>query len=283
MTHSARMYDTRVDANSIDIHHLHQMITDAIMTDIHMEHSQHQLHTDGVLSGAWGIAKSAVKNATRDANARNSHAQAPRWRKIYDAIDLEYVIIERAVCEKRPISLDELSAIIYIRSRMKSFVSRAFLGGRFDPYDQVRIGLPSEGGPHQYESVSKEVAAREKYRAKHPAVPGSQAARVVDGDIAIEKQDLTRALSQRDVRHTAVSPPQACADTDRAQKYANGLKIWDAMLLRDTLTEHYLAGNRVMSPSEMEKIQTHRTYMQELVWRLITDLDDKAGANRERY
>ena len=257
------MYDTRLHSSSNDTEHLHQMITDAIVADIHVGHFHRQLRTDGMMSKALG----AVKGLT-------APAPLPFWRKIDDTIDREDAIIKTAFENTRSISQNELQQIMDIRKQRNGCVFDKFLGNRDPRKDYGDSPLPYEGdgcASVPLDSVKKEIARRTKYRAQHPAVPGGRGSldpKNREASIHFENQDLKKVIRYWAKTHyTATEKAYNANYIANRKDRAIGMEIWNALLLHDTLTESCF--QRSMSSSERDKLQENIDDLKFLV-RILT-------------
>ena len=245
------MYDTRLHSSSIDTEYLHQMITDAIVTEINMGHPQHQMHTGGMMSKARGVV-----------NSLTGAASPPFWRKIDDAIDQEDAIIQTAFENTRSISQNEVQQIMGIRKQRNGFVFNKFLGNRDPRIDYGDSKLPHEwdnGASVPLDSVKKEIARRTKYRAEHRAVPGSGGIldpRNRELSIRYENEDLKKVIRYwAKTDYTANEKAYNANYVAQRKDRTIGMEIWNALILHDTLTETFFQCVGSMSRSERDKIQ----------------------------
>jgi hypothetical protein len=241
------------------------------MTQIHMGNSERQLHTDGVLKNIFGAATSAANKVKVAVKSLNVPTQTPLWRSIDGAIDQEDAIIKTAFDNQRPISPDELKQIMHIREQRNGFVKVAFLRGQ-DPRIEYGNRLPIEGGTWDLQDVEREIAIRAKYRAEHPVQPGSQCARQRDSAIMSEQESIQMILRYNaKTKYTTTEKIMNKRVAATRKTRATGMKIWNALLLHDTLTENYLTENRQIDSSARGRIQAHLDHLKRFVKSLIMD------------
>ena len=238
------------------------------MTGINTEYSQHQIHTDGIMSKASAFV-----------NRLTAPKPTPFWLKIDNAINQEDVIIKNAFQENRRISTEEHQQIMKIRKERNGFVFKKFLGNRDPRKDYGNTQFPHESGgcvAMPLDTVKNEIVRRTKYRDTHPAVPGYDGKvnpKLRELEIRLEKEDLEKVI-QYWAKTKYRLGEQVANDNYVAirKKDTIGMEIWNALVFHDTLTEtcfKCVDGTQSMSTSERDTIKDNIDELKFLV-RILT-------------
>jgi hypothetical protein len=252
---------------SIDTESLHQTIADAIVAGVHVGNP---LHTDGVISNAWGGVKKVF-----------APAPLPFWLKIDGKITQEEIIIKTAFENKRSISDNELQEIMDIRKERNVFVFNKFFNNE-DPRTYRRSCSLSSDGTGAWDpvdSVKTEIAKRTKYRNEHPAVPGG-----IGRLNPVERESTIRSENEylrKTIAYWSRTKYSGMSEFFNKNMIANrkrktiGMELWNAIIQHDSLTESCFArtaGARTMSISERDKLQDSVDDLKFLVRILTMDL-----------